>query len=174
MWLLVLRVLQANMVGLNFGDPGCATAERFGSRHGPVSKCPISATKAILQEYMALSEGSTERKKMEARYGRSTLQRLVTEYEEERAFHEWLESCTGSPCPGCDLRVEKHSGCNHVRSLGLRFNRRLTRSVDDMCQMRTTLLLSVRGKARSQPTLQTFFDAGVAMFLEAVRRREHR
>lgn len=138
-----------------------------------MTRCPISATKAILQEYMALAEGSTERKKMEARYGRSTLQRLVTEYEEERAFHEWLEKCTGTPCPGCDLRVEKHSGCNHVRfprwRSGLR-NRRLTRSVDDMHQMRPTLLLPVRGKAGSVPSLQAFLDPRTAMFLEAVRR----
>ncbi|RPD63166.1 RWD-domain-containing protein [Lentinus tigrinus ALCF2SS1-6] len=90
----------------------CAYCKR--TWHGPVANCPISATKAILQEYMALAEGSSQRKMMEARYGRSTLQRLVTEYEEERAFHEWLERCTGTPCPGCDLRVEKHSGCNHM------------------------------------------------------------
>ena len=55
---------------------------------------------------------------MEVRYGRTMLHRLVEEYEQERAFREWLEQKTGTPCPGCDLRVEKHSGCNHVRFAG--------------------------------------------------------
>ena len=174
MWLLILRILQTDLVSEGTGVIAKHCAKHYARRHGPVAHCPISATKAILQEYLASPEGSAERKRMEGRYGRSTLQKLVEEYQSERAFQEWLERNTGTPCPGCDLRVEKHSGCNHVRSLGLRFDRRLTRSVDDMCQMRTTLLLSVWGKARSQPTLQTFFDAGVAMFLEAVRRREHR
>lgn len=55
------------------------------------------------------------------RYGRSMLKKLVDEYEQERAFHEWLDEKAGMPCPGCELRVEKHSGCNHVRSAdGLR------------------------------------------------------
>ena len=86
----------------------------YAPRHGPVATCPISATKVILAEYMALAESSAERKQMEARYGRAALQKLIEEYEQEKQFREWLERCTGMPCPGCDLRVEKHSGCNHV------------------------------------------------------------
>ncbi|KAI0359180.1 RWD-domain-containing protein [Trametes cingulata] len=82
--------------------------------HGPVSRCPISATKTLLLEYMALPEDSPERTKMEMRYGRTTIQKLVEEYEQERAFNEWLERSTGTPCPGCDLRVEKSAGCNHM------------------------------------------------------------
>ncbi|KAI0824126.1 RWD-domain-containing protein [Trametes gibbosa] len=85
--------------------------------HGPVARCPISATKTLVLEYMALAEDSPERTWMEARYGHATLKKLVHEYEEERAFHEWLEQCTGTPCPGCDLRVEKASGCNHMRCI---------------------------------------------------------
>ncbi|KAI0662611.1 RWD-domain-containing protein [Cubamyces menziesii] len=82
--------------------------------HGPVSQCPISATKTLVLEYIALEEGSVERKQMELRYGRTTLKKLVEEYEQERAFHEWLERSTGTSCPTCDLRVEKSSGCNHM------------------------------------------------------------
>ncbi|KAI0757225.1 RWD-domain-containing protein [Daedaleopsis nitida] len=82
--------------------------------HGPVTHCPISATNTILADYMALADDSPERKRMEVRYGLSTLKRLVKEYEEEREFRAWLEQKTGTPCPGCDLRVEKHSGCNHM------------------------------------------------------------
>ncbi|KAI0735402.1 RWD-domain-containing protein [Earliella scabrosa] len=90
----------------------CAYCKR--SWHGPVSHCPISATKAILAEYMSLQEDSPERRRMEVRYGRSMLKKLVDEYEQERAFHEWLDEKAGMPCPGCELRVEKHSGCNHM------------------------------------------------------------
>ncbi|KAI0762769.1 RWD-domain-containing protein [Fomes fomentarius] len=90
----------------------CAYCKR--TWHGPVSHCPVSATNIIIAEYMALAEDSPERKRMEMRYGRSMLKRLVEEYEQERAFREWVEQKTGTPCPGCDLRVEKHSGCNHM------------------------------------------------------------
>ncbi|KAI0651634.1 RWD-domain-containing protein [Trametes meyenii] len=82
--------------------------------HGPVSQCPISATKGLLMEYMALPEDSPQRRQMEQRYGRMALKKLIDEYEQERAFHEWLERSTGTPCPGCDLRVEKSAGCNHM------------------------------------------------------------
>ncbi|KAI0639186.1 RWD-domain-containing protein [Trametes polyzona] len=82
--------------------------------HGPVARCPISAMKAIMVEYMALPEDAPARKAMEARFGRLLLKKLVDEYEEERAFQEWLEKSTGTACPTCDLRVEKASGCNHM------------------------------------------------------------
>ncbi|KAL1952187.1 hypothetical protein VTO73DRAFT_1336 [Trametes versicolor] len=82
--------------------------------HGPVSQCPISAMKGLLMEYLAHPEDGLERKKMEGRFGRAMLQKLVAEFQEERAFQEWLERWTGTACPGCDLRVEKASGCNHM------------------------------------------------------------
>ncbi len=71
--------------------------------------------KGLLMEYLAHPEDGLERKKMEGRFGRAMLQKLVAEFQEERAFQEWLERWTGTACPGCDLRVEKASGCNHVR-----------------------------------------------------------
>ena len=64
---------------------------------------------------MALEEDSPKRREMEARYGRVALKKLMDEYEREKDVMDWLERCTGIPCPGCELRVEKHSGCNHVR-----------------------------------------------------------
>lgn len=96
--------------GVTIDDTGACS-----HRHGPVSECPISATKEILGEYMALEEDSPKRREMEARYGRVALKKLMDEYEREKDFMDWLERCTGIPCPGCELRVEKHSGCNHVR-----------------------------------------------------------
>ncbi|KAM5538239.1 hypothetical protein V8D89_008126 [Ganoderma adspersum] len=90
----------------------CAYCKR--TWHGPVSECPISAMKEILAEYMALEEDSPKRREMEARYGRVALKKLMDEYEREKDFNDWLERWTGTPCPGCELRVEKHSGCNHM------------------------------------------------------------
>ncbi|KAI9057191.1 RWD-domain-containing protein [Trametes sanguinea] len=90
----------------------CAHCKR--TWHGPVSHCPISATKTLLLEYIAMPEGSVERKRMEMRYGRAALKKLVDEYEQERAFYEWLERSTGTSCPTCNLRVEKSAGCNHM------------------------------------------------------------
>nr|VWO96629.1 Uncharacterized protein [Ganoderma boninense] len=90
----------------------CAYCKR--TWHGPVGECPISATKEILAEYMGLEEDSPRRQEMEARYGRIALKKLMDEYEREKGFMDWLERCTGIPCPGCTLRVEKHSGCNHM------------------------------------------------------------
>ena len=135
-----------------------------------MAHCPISATKAILQEYLASPEGSAERKRMEGRYGRSTLQKLVDENESERAFQEWLERSTGTPCPGCELRVEKHSGCNHVRirSVTVEAQRTETCATDDVHQVQTTLLLPLRGEAGSHASIQAFLDAGAAVFFEAV------
>lgn len=149
-------------------------------RHGPVATCPISATAALLKEYIELPDDSPERTRMERRFGRSTLRKLVKEYEEELAFQEWLRHSTGTPCPSCDLRVEKHSGCNHVRTGGLcsldesGAEDRFVVPADDVPPMQTTLLLPVRGEAGPVAAVQAFLDAWVAMLREAVRRGEHR
>ncbi|KAI0768503.1 RWD-domain-containing protein [Trametes elegans] len=82
--------------------------------HGPVSQCPISAAKALVMEYMALAEDSIERRRMEQRYGRTMIRRLVYDYEEERASLETIALSTGTPCPSCGLAVEKSAGCNHM------------------------------------------------------------
>ncbi len=135
-----------------------------------MSHCPVSATNIIIAEYMALAEYSPERKTMEVRYGRSMLKRLVEEYEQERAFHEWLEQKTGTPCPGCDLRVEKHSGCNHVRFFDYSCHETvvLTRVALDDLQVRTTLLLSLWYKVRPGQPIPTFFDTGPPVLLEVI------
>lgn len=157
-------------------------------RHGPVSQCPISAMKGLLMEYLAHPEDGLERKKMEGRFGRAMLQKLVAEFQEERAFQEWLERWTGTACPGCDLRVEKASGCNHVRTLlcftvpGVGQPARhcdwdadcMFSVADDMREMRVALLLQVRGPAGPEAAVQTLLDARTAMLFEAVRRGEHR
>ncbi len=60
-------------------------------------------------------EGSAERAKLDQRYGRANIRRLIAAYEEEKANMEWLKK-SAMMCPGCQCYVEKAKGCNHVRS----------------------------------------------------------
>lgn len=64
-------------------------------------------------EYLAQPENSVARILLERRYGRANVLRLVVNYEEEQLNKQWLEASTSS-CPGCNVRVEKSLGCNHV------------------------------------------------------------
>ena len=114
-WLFILCILQTDLLGPLSPGHDRWQLEHCPHRHGPVGECPISATKEVLAEFLALEEDSPKRREMEARYGRVALKKLMDEYEREKDFMDWLERCTGIPCPGCELRVEKHSGCNHVR-----------------------------------------------------------
>ncbi|KAL5534625.1 hypothetical protein ACEPAG_1088 [Sanghuangporus baumii] len=81
--------------------------------HGPISACPKSVTLAAVMEYLDLPEGSPERAALERQFGRSTLLKLVKEYEEEKSTVEWLQNST-TTCPGCSVPVEKSVGCNHM------------------------------------------------------------
>lgn len=83
------------------------------NRHGPVTDCPIPVTQGFLSEYMSLPPDSAERLLLERRYGKSSLQKLVSKFEEEKALQQWLEK-SAIACPGCGVHVEKSHGCNHV------------------------------------------------------------
>jgi len=89
----------------------CAYCKR--TWHGPLSDCPAPLTESIALEYMALPEGSPERGRLERRFGRTNIRKLVAKYEEEQANEQWLESSTMS-CPSCCVHVEKSLGCNHM------------------------------------------------------------
>ena len=83
------------------------------SRHGPVTDCPVPATQEFVMEYMKLPPNSPQRFQLERRYGRTSLQKLVAKFEEEKALKDWLEK-SATACPGCGVHVEKSHGCNHV------------------------------------------------------------
>lgn len=74
----------------------------------------MSAMELFVVEYMALPEDSPGREKIERRYGKTNVRKLVAKYEEERANKAWFESSTMA-CPSCRIKVEKSAGCNHVR-----------------------------------------------------------
>ncbi|KAI0082237.1 hypothetical protein K474DRAFT_1688223 [Panus rudis PR-1116 ss-1] len=95
----------------------CAYCKR--TWHGPHSQCPLAVTDALTLKYIELPEGSPERVAMERRYGRANLQRLVAQYEEDKANQEWLKAQT-TACPSCEVRVEKSHGCNHMTCLRCR------------------------------------------------------
>lgn len=83
------------------------------SRHGPHTPCPIAYSEKLVLDYLALPEGSSERVLVERRFGKANVLKLVKMYEEEQANKQWLTSST-TACPGCNVRVEKSLGCNHV------------------------------------------------------------
>ncbi|KAF9036464.1 hypothetical protein BDZ89DRAFT_1100630 [Hymenopellis radicata] len=80
--------------------------------HGPISPC-LAATDEIVKEYLALPKDSPERENMYRRFGRKTVLKLVAAYEDEQLNRKFLESST-TPCPGCQVYVEKSMGCNHM------------------------------------------------------------
>ncbi len=86
-------------------------------RHGPITACPRGTTLVLVEQYLALPEGSLGRSELERRFGAGVITKLCKEYLEEKSTEELLESST-TACPGCNVRVEKSEGCNHVRPLG--------------------------------------------------------
>jgi len=89
----------------------CAFCRR--TWHGPLDKCPIAQYEYLALEYLEAEEGSEERRKLERRFGKANMRRLVTTYEEEKANLQWLKS-SAMMCPGCQCYVEKTLGCNHM------------------------------------------------------------
>ncbi|KAH9487157.1 E3 ubiquitin-protein ligase itt1 [Psilocybe cubensis] len=89
----------------------CAFCRR--TWHGPLDKCPIAQYEHLALEYLGAEEGSPERAKLERRFGKANIIRLVATYEEEKANMQWLSSST-MQCPGCQCHVEKNMGCNHM------------------------------------------------------------
>ncbi|THH21564.1 hypothetical protein EW146_g36 [Bondarzewia mesenterica] len=81
--------------------------------HGPLNDCPIPIAEKFIMEYMSLPEDSPSRLVLEQRYGRANINRLVAKYREDQANRQWLESSTMA-CPGCQVKVEKSVGCNHM------------------------------------------------------------
>jgi E3 ubiquitin-protein ligase RNF14 len=65
---------------------------------------------------MNLKEDSPKRGLIERQYGKANVLRLVAKYEEDKSNAEWLKSSTMA-CPGCQVKVQKSAGCNHVSSL---------------------------------------------------------
>lgn len=67
----------------------------------------------FLIKYMEVAEGSEERTSLQRRFGKGNLEKLVRQFEEDRANREWLDKSTMA-CPGCGVHTEKSAGCNHV------------------------------------------------------------
>ena len=81
---------------------------------------------------MECEKDSVEARNMEVRYGVRNLRKLVAAYQEEQANRAYFdastreyvfisllperrctEGCTTS-CPGCETKIQKSQGCNHV------------------------------------------------------------
>lgn len=134
-------------------------------RHGPITACRIAYSEKLVLEYLSSEDGSSERERIERRYGRTNVLKLVAEYEEEQANKSWLAASTMA-CPGCEVYVEKSMGCNHVG--GMEFIGRHAKYVDDMCEMRATLLLSVRDEDQWGGPVCALFYGGARVLQETV------
>jgi hypothetical protein len=64
------------------------------------SPCSLASSSALVQEYQSHEPGSVERLKMEQRFGRANLERLVRTEMEEQANREWMEA-NAKKCPSC-------------------------------------------------------------------------
>ena len=128
----------------------------------------------ILEKYLGLPDDSPERAMMETRFGRSALEKLVREHDEELAFQEWLRQRTKMPCPGCDLLVEKHSGCNHVRAGRLCSldepvaDDQPAVPTDEVPPVQAALLLPVWDEAGPRGPLRAFLDTWAALLRQGV------
>jgi E3 ubiquitin-protein ligase RNF14 len=65
---------------------------------------------------MDLEKDSPGRVLIERRHGKANVLRLVAKYEEDKSSAEWVKSSTMA-CPGCQVKVQKSIGCNHVSAL---------------------------------------------------------
>ncbi|CEH18697.1 Predicted E3 ubiquitin ligase [Ceraceosorus bombacis] len=77
----------------------CAWCNRTWHGRAP---CQLSTSVALIEEYMSYEAGSEGATKMELRYGRSNLQRLVKEETERQANEAWLDS-NAKKCPTCHM-----------------------------------------------------------------------
>lgn len=87
----------------------------IATRHGPHTACPLPLTSKFILDYLLAPPDSSDRRAIERRYGRSNVLKLVRQHEEEQENRKWMDSSTMA-CPGCEIRVEKSTGCNHVRT----------------------------------------------------------
>lgn len=117
-------------------------------RHGPIADCPIAQYEYLALEYLEASEGSEVRARLERRYGRANIRRLIATYEEEKANQKWLSTST-MKCPGCQCHIEKTLGCNHVwwSTFG-REDMALNSHLDDMLEVLAAFLLPMWTKVK--------------------------
>lgn len=81
--------------------------------HGPHTPCVASTTAEYILEYISLEPESPGRLALERRFGRTLLRKVVAQYEEDR-LNEALFNDLTTPCPGCNIKIEKAMGCNHM------------------------------------------------------------
>ncbi|KAG9124332.1 translation termination inhibitor protein itt1 [Ceratobasidium sp. 392] len=94
----------------------CGFAFCVGCRrtwHGPVTRCAVTRTVEFMEAYIALDEGDSRRRALEAQYGKKNMERMAAEYMQQKENENWLKERTMA-CPGCRTNVEKSQGCNHM------------------------------------------------------------
>ncbi|KAI9102663.1 hypothetical protein DFS34DRAFT_591293 [Phlyctochytrium arcticum] len=83
--------------------------------HGSAQFCRVRHWDRVSKEYVAARDAGQvgPMRRMEVKYGKKTLERMVREWEDEKETRIWKEENSQS-CPTCSASVEKTSGCNHM------------------------------------------------------------
>ncbi|KAG9314645.1 RWD-domain-containing protein [Chiua virens] len=147
-------------------------------RHGPHTSCPLPLTSKFILDYLSAPPNSSERLTINQRYGRANILRLVKQHEEEQENRKWMQSSTMA-CPGCEVRVEKSIGCNHVRAVLFHWQRNTifalgnhfqgtNNRTDDLCQMWNSLLLPLWYKDHRTESISAFLYASHPLFFQIV------
>lgn len=126
------------------------------TRHGPHTPCPLPSTSTFLQKYLSLADGSREKAAYERRYGAKQLAKMVSDWHEAEGNRKWMEDRT-RVCPGCQGRIEKSVGCNHmICSRWVARGDLAGAMLTEPClQMRLSLLLSLLALAPPRRPIRT-------------------
>lgn len=115
--------------------------------HGPHTACPLSATDAILSEYLRWPEGSEGRRRIEARRGKAVMDKMLAQWKEDQDNKAWITSNT-SACTGCGVRVEKRSASPMANLYSSAYSLQSRLQSHDMPAVPGALLLSLRRESQ--------------------------
>uniref|UniRef100_A0A060TCM5 RBR-type E3 ubiquitin transferase n=1 Tax=Blastobotrys adeninivorans TaxID=409370 RepID=A0A060TCM5_BLAAD len=89
----------------------CAVCKR--SWHGYYEYCRIQEPPdELILEYIEGDEST--RARIETQWGRLNMKRYATNYENDKAFREYMEKQNNRRCPKCYTPIEKSMGCNKM------------------------------------------------------------
>ncbi|KAJ9051371.1 hypothetical protein DSO57_1005080 [Entomophthora muscae] len=83
--------------------------------HGNQTYCQVSNVSRVTEQYYKARESGDleECTRLELRYGKKNLAKLVAELDAQKQFEAWSSS-NAQACPNCSAVIEKTFGCNHM------------------------------------------------------------
>ncbi|KAH8556140.1 hypothetical protein BGW37DRAFT_515065 [Umbelopsis sp. PMI_123] len=81
--------------------------------HGKQVYCQFKDKSAILQQYLDCEDDPEALRKLEGKYGKKNLDKMINDHKIEMETEKWKKENTVQ-CPTCHISVEKTFGCNHM------------------------------------------------------------